>query len=128
MAVSISLTGQMVVSDGVLGTTSLQKQLSVIMPGFAFSEAQYLSIGTASTSISLPISPVQFVYIKNLHTVNVITVTWTPNAGASNPVIALQPGSLIILSEALNTPSSGITALSLQANLPNTPVEFLLGG
>jgi len=128
MAVSISLTGQITISDGVLGTISLQKQLSILMPGFVFSEAQTLPIGTGPTTISLPISPAQFLYIKNLHAANFITVTWTPTGGASNTVLVLQPGSSIIFSEAAPVPSSGITALSLQANVPNTPVEFILGG
>jgi len=128
MAVTISLVGQITATDGTSGAVSLQKQLSLMMPGIIFSQAQSVPIGTSATAISLPIPLVQFVYVKNLHASNTVTVSWTPSGGASNPVIVLQPGSVIILLEANPVPGSGITALSLQASVANTPVEYILGG
>lgn len=128
MAISISLTGQIVVSDGTTGAISLQKQLSLTMPGVVFSQAQTVPVGLGATPISLPIALVQFAYIKNLHAANTVSVTWTPANGASNPVITLQPGSAIILLEAAPLPSSGISAISLSSNVANTPVEYILGG
>jgi hypothetical protein len=128
VAITVTLQGQIIISDGTTGVVSLQKQLSLVMPGVVFSQAQTLPVGIGATTISLPISPVQFLYLKNLHAANVVTVTWTPSGGASNVVVVLQPGSMIMFTEANPVPGSGITALSLQANVGNTPVEFIVGG
>jgi hypothetical protein len=69
---------------------------------------------------------VNFVYIKNNHATNTVTVTWTPNGGASAVVQTLEPGSALILSQAVT--AAGITALSLQASGASTPVEYILVG
>lgn len=127
MSISISLTGQIAVSDGTTGAVSLQKQVSAAMIiGSFFSEAQGLTVGTAVTNLTLPGTPVQFLYIKNLHAVQTVIVTWTPLGGASNVVTVLEPGAVIILVE--TNPGAGLSAVSLQASGASTPVEFLIGG
>jgi hypothetical protein len=128
MSVSVSLTGSIKASDSVSGTIALSKVLTALSTiATSFSEAQSLSIGTSPTSVTLPISPCTFAYIKNLHATQTVTVTWTPNGGASNVVLTLQPGAYISFGETVQA-LSGITALSVQASGASTPIEYVLGG
>jgi hypothetical protein len=128
MSVSVSLTGSIKASDSVSGTIALSKVLTALSTAAtSFSEAQSLSIGAAPTAITLPVSPATFLYIKNLHATQTITVTWTPNGGASNVVLTLQPGAYISFGEVVQG-LSGITALSVQASGASTPIEYVLGG
>lgn len=127
MAITLSYNGTITVADSVTGTVAYSKILqSLSTAGTSFGEVQPGTFGTSPTSITLPISPATFFYFKNTHAVNTITLTWTPNGGASNVVVTLQPGGFIGFSE----PSalSGITALSVTANGASTTVEYLIGG
>jgi hypothetical protein len=128
MSISISLSGYIQATDSVSGTVALQKALSSLSnTGLtAFSEVQQGTFGSSPTSISLPVSPAQFVYIKNTHGTQTLTVTWTPNGGSSNPVVTLEPGSAIILCEV--AAGAGITALSLTGSSSNTTAEYIIGG
>ncbi|SRR6266566_787516 len=127
MSINISLLGTITVADSTTGLTSLTKSVSGAMViGSAFTQVQNLNIGTASTTLALPVNPVQFAYIKNLHANQTVAVTWTTPVGGSVLAITLEPGAVIIFQEAL--PGAGITAISLQASGASTPVEFLLGG
>jgi hypothetical protein len=127
MSITAALTGNITLTDSVVGTQQLIKSIaSLIFTGTNSSVAQSQNIGASPTTITLPISPTKFVYIKNLHAVNTLTVTWTPNGGASNQVVTLQPSEAIIFCGS-NT-SGGITALSLQASGASTPVEYILAG
>jgi hypothetical protein len=85
--------------------------------------------GSNSTLIytpTLPLTPVQALYTKNISTgTQNVTVTWTPNGGSSNPVLALVPGGEINFCEATVTPAvGGITALSFTASAVQAQVEF----
>jgi hypothetical protein len=128
MAISLGLTGYIQATDSVSGTVALQKALSSLSNSglTGFGETQVGSYGTSPTSISLPVSPAQFVYIKNTHGSQTLSVTWTPQGGASNPVITLEPGSAIILVEA--AAGAGISALSLTGSASGTTAEFIIGG
>lgn len=128
MSVSVSLTGSIKASDSVSGTIALSKVLtSLTTPGTSFSEAQALSIGTSPVTITLPINPTTFAYIKNTHVSQTLTVAWVPNGGASNTVIVLQPGSWIGFGEVVQG-LSGITALTLTGSGAGTTCEYVLGG
>lgn len=127
MPLTITLQGQIAITDGASGTIALQKQVSATMvSGSAFSQAQSLSLGTSSISLVLPVTPVQFLYLKNLHSTQTVGVTWTTPAGGSQFIVTLEPGAVIVFSE--TNPGAGITAVSLQASGASTPVEFILGG
>jgi len=128
MAIQASLSGYIQVTDSVTGTVALQKALSSLAnTGLTgFSEINQGSYGTGGTDITLPVSPAQFVYIKNTHGTQTLTVTWTPNGGSSNPVVTLEPGSAIILMEA--AAGGGITALHLVGSASNTTAEFIIAG
>jgi hypothetical protein len=126
MAVSISLSGQITISDGSSGAVSLQKQVSAMMvAGSSFNQAT-VSVGVASTSLVLPITPIQFAYFKNLHAIQTVNVTWTTPVGGSATVLTLEPGAVLVVNE--TNPGGGITAISLQASGASTPVEYILGG
>lgn len=126
MSIQSNFSGSIQLTDPNTGTVQLYKALTAIFTGTISTVAESLSIGTSPTSIALPITPTQVVYIKNLHASNTVTVTWTPNSGSSNIVITLQPGSMILLNEANAT--SGISALSLTASGATTPVDYVLVG
>ncbi len=127
MSVTVSLTGSIKATDSVSGTIALSKVLTALATvSTGFTEAQSLSIGNSATPLTLPGSPTTFVYIKNLHATQTLTVTWTPNGGASNVVLTLQPGAFIAFGEVVQG-LSGITALSVQASGAATPIEYVLG-
>lgn len=127
MSITAALTGNITLVDSVVGNQALIKSIaSLIFTGTNSSYANSQNIGTSPTTINLPISPTKFVYIKNLHATQTLTVTWTPNGGSSNPVVTLQPSEALIFVGS-NT-SGGITALSLTASGASTPVEFVLAG
>lgn len=126
MAITGGLTGTITMTDNLSGSVQLQKALSFQYVGTIFDYAQGLVVGTSPTSLTLPLSPNQFLYIKNLSTANSVTVTWTPNGGSSNPVLTIQPGATIIYVETNTT--SGITALTVTASANNTSIEYILLG
>lgn len=127
MSITITLTGQISITDGSSGAVALQKQVSSVMvAGSAFSQVQSLAIGTSSISLTLPVTPVQFVYLKNLHSTQSVAVTWTTPAGGSQFIATLEPSAILVFSE--TNPGAGITALSLQASGAGTSVELIIGG
>jgi len=124
MAETVSLAAVISLVDGTTG--GLQKTVGISFAGTIAAVANGVLIPASPTSITLPIAAVNFVYIKNNHATNTVTVTWTPNGGASAAVQTLEPGSALILSQAVT--AAGITALSLQASGASTPVEYILVG
>lgn len=128
MSVSASIVGSIKVTDNLTGSTSLSKVINNVYTGTVESYGQTVIIGETPVSISLPVSPAQFVYVKNLSTNSgtTVTVAWEPTSGAENNVVILDPGAIIIFCEV--TTSNGITILSLTSNAVGTPVEYILCG
>lgn len=126
MPITGTLAGNITMTDNLSGSVQLQKALLFQYLGTIFSYSQSQLVGTSPTSLSLPLSPAQFLYIKNLSPTATVTVTWTPTGGASNVVLTLQPGAMIVYVESNTT--SGITALSVTANTVSTPIEWILLG
>lgn len=126
MSVTASLVGSVQLTDNVSGDTSLSKSVNATYTGTNSAFTQSQLIPNSPTSITLPGSPVQYLYLRNLATASGsnLTVTWTPNSGSSNVVVTLSPGALIVFSET-NT-AEGITALSLNAAVAATPVEYVM--
>lgn len=124
MAETATLAGTITLNDSTNGQFS--KALSAAFAGTISAVSGGLLIPNADTPVTLPIASVHFVYIKNLHATNTLTVSWTPNGGASNPVATLKPSGILILIEPVT--GSGITALSLNASGASTPVEYILVG
>jgi hypothetical protein len=127
MSITAALNGNITITDGETGTVAYTKTLTgLAVTGTAFGEVSYATVGTSPVSITLPISPVNFLSVKNTHATQNLTVTWTPNGGSSNTVLTLQPGSGIQFQEA--TAGGGITALSLTGSAAATTAEYLLAG
>lgn len=83
---------------------------------------------TSITAIGLPIAQVRQVRIVNTHASAKITVTWTPNGGASATIAVIGPGDGIALWSRTTGSSYGISALSLTADIANTTYSMFLGG
>ena len=85
-------------------------------------------VPTSPTSISFPfgVTKVQACYIRNVGSVNNLTVTWTPQGGSSNPVVTLTPGGMILFLEPDLT--LGISALSLQSVTTATNADIIVAG
>jgi len=127
MSTTASLTGQFTLVDSTPGAQPLVKQLSNLSFVGSVSElSQSTSLANGANVITLAISPVQFLYIKNLHASNTISVTWTPTGGTSAIICTLEPGSAI--SYINTTTGGGITALTLTASGASTGCEYLLIG
>lgn len=127
MSVTVSLVGQMNLTDSDTGTTQLAKVLTGLATTGSVSElTNTLSLASGANAVALPVSPTQYIYLKNLHPTNTVIVTWTPLGGSSNPVCTLGPGGWIIMGN--SSAGGGISALSLNASAAGTPVEFLFLG
>lgn len=127
MSITMGLNGNISVTDSSTGTVALTKIFSgLMMVGTAFTEIQSIAVGTTPVVLGLPISPVSFLYLKNIHPSQSLTVTWTYNGGASNPILNLQPGSMIMFVETFT--NAGITALTITGSAVGTTVEYIIGG
>ena len=126
MAITVNINGNIQVGDTSSGTTLLQKLLTGLSTsGVAFSELSPFTVTNSPTAVTLPVSPVKFLYLKNTDLSATIQVTWTPSGGSSNIVLTLQPQSAIIFIEAA---AGGITALSLESSGASSAVEMILAG
>ena len=126
MSVTASLQGTLQLTDNLAGDTAMSKVISLVYTGTYSGFVQNQNLSNALTTLTLPGSPAQFVYIKNLSTVSGqnVTVTWTPNGGSSNSVAVLSPGAALILAETDTT--NGITTLAVTAAVTATPIEYLI--
>jgi len=126
--ITASITGTIKVTDNLTNSVALSKPVNNAYTGELFTYGQSVIVGTGAYTVPLPITPIEFLYVKNLsaNAGTTITVTWTPVGGSSANVITLDPGALIIFSEVITT--NGISALSLISNQAGTPVEFIIAG
>lgn len=128
MGITASINGNLVISDSITGSVSLQKPISNSYQGTIEAYSQSQIVGTSPTTITLPISPVEFFYLKNLSSTSgtTVTVTWTPTGGSSASVLALDPGGYIFFCE--GTTTNGVTAISVVASAAGTPIEYVTNG
>jgi hypothetical protein len=128
MSITASIRGSIYLTDNLTGSTSLSKVLNNSYTGDLSTYGQTVTVGTSVYNAGLPVSPVQFVYVKNLSSTSgtTLTVTWTPTGGVSASVVILDPGAFIMFAE-VNT-TNGISALSMVSNQVGTPVEYILVG
>lgn len=126
MAVFGSINGSLQITDNIVGSIAQSILLNLSYAGTVSSYAETITLSTSPLSIGLPVSPVQFLYINNLDTVNSVIVTWTPTGGSSNIVQTVDPGGAILFCQTGTT--NGITALSLQGSAGAPSVKYLLLG
>lgn len=124
--VTDSISGSITVTDNQSG--SIAQALSVVA-SYVGSVSEYypnFSALTGGSPVTLPISPVQFVYIKNTSATIACNVVWTQNGGSVAGVVALDPGGVLILCE--TTTTNGITSLKLTGATGTVPVQMILAG
>jgi hypothetical protein len=123
-ACSVGLTGEFEFTD----PTGVQSPLSKVIPALlatlnAVSFGQAI-VGTSPFAAVLPATPSQLFYMKNLSTTGVVTVTWTPQGGASATILNVEPGGIIFFFD----PGAGISALTVISTVNNTTVDYVLAG
>lgn len=127
MAITVAHAGSIQITDTVTNNLTLQKTFAALQfNGSVAVAAETVSIGTSPVVISLPVSPSTGIYIKNTHATQTLSVTWTPNGGASAAIITLQPGEYIVKGGA--NLAGGITALTLTGSATGTTAEYILAG
>lgn len=126
MSVFGSINGTLQITDNIVGSIAQSILLNLSYAGTVSSYAETVTLSTSPTNVSLPVSPVQFLHIFNLDTVNAVIVTWTPTGGSSNIVSTIDPGGWIGFCQTGTT--NGITALSLQGASGTPAVKYLLLG
>lgn len=125
MSIQASVVGNLTLTDTLSSTIALSRQInwSAI---FSVNElAVGGSVGVTPTSVTLPGSPTQFVYIKNTHASQLLTVAWTPNGGASSTVAVLAPSGVLVLVEPSAVTGGGITTLTVTGSAASTTYEYL---
>ena len=90
----------------------------------------YLALAGGAQPLALPsaINPTTQVYLRNIDPTKTLTVAWTPNGGALNNVIVLNPGDQIIFwcnPGGVTTP--GVTAITLTPSAAGCLIEYFLG-
>lgn len=85
-------------------------------------------IDTNSHSLDLPTTNILQFYFKNTHATAVITITGTPQGGASAVLKKVQPGGVFCAWDPVTSATAGYTALSLQSDVANATYEMFLGG
>lgn len=123
MPLTTTISATLSATDGV--TSILNKNISTTSSGILLDYSSSFGVNSTPASIPLPASPLQFVYVKNIGTVNVV-VTWTPNGGSSAVTQTLTPTSYIMFIQ--NTTGQGITALSVATASSSSFIEYVIGG
>jgi hypothetical protein len=133
MSLVISETGpvQVSFSGGVISFADpsnsqapIYKSIPVLTQNLNACTFGQANLAASLTPVTLPASPTQLFYAKHLGATGTITFTWTPVGSSSVVVQVLQPGGMLLFFN----PANGITALSVQASLANTPVDYVLAG
>lgn len=105
---------------------------TVTLSDTAATVGDFRGIGTlidaTLTTIGLPILQVRQLELRNTHTTAKITVTWTPNGGASAVVLILGAGDGICFWHTAAGATLGISQLKLQSDTANATYELFLGG
>jgi len=122
-AVNVELSGSFIFVDPTGGQSPISKIIPTLIASLTASQFGQAAVGTSPTPITLPITPTQLFYLKNLSASFTITVTWTPESGSSAVIQVIQPGGVIFFFN----PGNGITALSVQASgVAN--VDYVMAG
>jgi hypothetical protein len=79
-------------------------------------------------AFDLPTPIVLQVYIKNTHATANLTITATPQGGASAVVAVVPAGGVFVYWAPVTTASAGFTAVSYTGSVTGTTFEFFLGG
>jgi hypothetical protein len=127
MTASVSLNGNIQATDNVTGTVALTKIFSgLVCTANAFLENAAGSCDTSGEVQSLPVSTVNFVYVKNLHATQTISVSVTPSGGSLEPACVLPPSSAFIY--VASASGGGLTEVKLIGSGSGTTFESVFAG
>jgi hypothetical protein len=91
----------------------------------------YFQVFIAAANVTLPLTPLWVIWIKNLSPTATINITLTPNGGTAwvQPLI-LVPGAAFTYwaQYSANPATGGVSVINLSASANNTPVELLIAG
>lgn len=128
MAETLQVNGNITYNTGRAGDVPLPIILALnALAGTVMDGPVQASLNSGANAITLPVSPAQFIYVKNTHATQTIAVSWTPTGGVSAIVNTLRPGDFIIMSTSAGT-GSGFTVLGLNASGAATTCEYILFG
>lgn len=85
-----------------------------------------LAFSAAATAIPLPVSPTNFVYLRNLGTTTAV-VSWVPQGGAGAIVQTLGISSAAVVMQVGQTGATGVTAVTASCAAAMT-IEYFLAG
>lgn len=86
-----------------------------------------LAISAAASAIALPVSPTNFMYLRNLGTATAAAVSWIPQGGSGAIVQNLGLSSTALVMQVGQGATTGITALTVSCAAATT-IEYFLGG
>jgi hypothetical protein len=123
--VQVDLSGTVISFIDPAGTQApIYKQIPIVIANMNACTFGQASLPASLVVVTLPASPTQLLYAKHLGVSGTITFTWTPAGSTSAEIMVLQPGAVLFFFN----PANGITALSVQASIANTPVDYVLAG
>jgi hypothetical protein len=122
-SVNVELSGSFTFVDPTGYQSNINKIIPELIASLSASQFGQAAVTTTSESITLPATPTQLFYLKNLSASFTVTVTWTPLGQASAVVQVVQPGGTIFFFN----PGSGITALSVVAS-GTANVDYVMAG
>jgi hypothetical protein len=122
-AVNVELSGTFVFVDPTGYQSNINKVIPELIASLSASEFGQAALTTTPAAITLPATPTQLFYMKNLSASFTVTVTWTPVGQTSAVVQVVQPGGILFFFN----PGNGISALSVVAS-GNANVDYVLAG
>jgi hypothetical protein len=129
---SNSLSATIIATEDTTGNVPINRGLGNLSFDSIFAEfTAYQNLSNGDNVITLPNSPAYQVYVKNNGSVGNIIVKFTPQGGAQQVSPSLGPGEIFLLWQAnssLAAALAGITALTVNANQANIPIEYFIGG
>lgn len=122
---NITLSGPISVYDlnSNLVTT---KPLSGLTAAVTDYSSGSLSFSAAAAALPLPLSPTNFIYVRNLGTATA-AVSWVPQGGSGAIVQNIGTSSFIMVGQVGQTGTTGVTAITASCAAACT-IEYLLGG
>lgn len=122
---TINLNGPIAVYDlnSNLITTKVLSGLTSAVTDYSMGT---LSFSAAASAIPLPLSPTNFMYLRNTGTL-VAAVSWVPQAGAATITQNLGTSSFICFGQVGQGATTGITALTASCAAAAT-IEYFLAG
>lgn len=122
---NITLSGPIAVYDlnSNLVTTKVLSGLTSAVTDYSSGS---LSFSAAATAIPLPLSPTNFLYLRNNGTA-VAAVSWVPQAGAAAIVQNLGTSSFIMVGQVGQGGTTGISALTASCAAACSMEYFLAG-